>query len=296
MSTRNLTDPDARRSTTWRRPSLGQLLGQLVSVMWTSLAVLPFLLIILLSFKSNTDIFTNPLGILDVDWRPENFSEAWFGPPGGQGFAQYVLNSVVVTAIGIAGCVLLGSFTAYFATLASPRVRALVIAGFLAAATLPLIMLLIPYYSAFSALSLLSTPWAVGVVYACLCLPTSVLILHGFYLGFPAELREAAALDGLGLMRTYLRIVLPLSRGPLVAVGLINGIFVWGETQLAIVLLQAPDSRPIPVGLLDFQGQFSANTGAIFAGLTLATVPLVLLYLVFNGSITKGIALGGVFR
>ena len=296
MSTQNLTDTDTRRSTPSRRPRLGQLLGQLVAVMWTSLAVLPFLLIILLSFKSNTDIFSNPLGVLHVDWAPENFSEAWSGPPGGQGFVQYVLNSVVVTAIGVAGCVLLGSFTAYFATLASPRVRALVIAGFLAAATLPLIMLLIPYYSAFSALSLLSTPWAVGVVYACLCLPTSVLILHGFYLGFPAELREAAALDGLGLMRTYLRIVLPLSRGPLVAVGLINGIFVWGETQLAIVLLQAPDSRPIPVGLLDFQGQFSANTGAIFAGLTLATIPLVLLYLVFNRSIAKGIALGGVFR
>ena len=257
--------------------------------------MLPFLLIILLSFKSNTDIFTDPLGVLDVDWRPENFSEAWFGPPGGQGFAQYVLNSVDVTAIGVAGCVLLGSFTAYFATLASPCVRALVIAGFLAAATLPLIMLLIPDDSAFNALSLLITLglWASD---ARLCLPTSVLILHGFYLGFPAELAEAAALDGLGLMRTFLKIVFPLSKGPLVAVGMINAFFVWGETQLAIVLLQTPDSRPIPVGLLDFKGQFSDNTGAIFAGLTLATVPVVLLYLVFNRSIAKGIALGGVFR
>ena len=175
MSTQTLTDTATRRSAPSRRPRLGRLVGQLVAVMWTALAVLPFLLIILLSFKSNTDIFSNPLGVLHVDWRPENFSEAWSGPPGGQGFVQYVFNSVVVTAIGVAGCVFLGSFTAYFATLASPRVRALVLAGFLGAATLPLIMLLIPYYSAFSALSLLSTPWAVGVVYACLCLPTSRL-------------------------------------------------------------------------------------------------------------------------
>ena len=123
-----------------------------------------------------------------------------------------------------------------------------------------------------------------------------MLILHSFYLGFPGELREAASLDGLGPVQTFVRIVLPLSKGPIVAVGMVNGFFVWGETQLAIVLLQDPESRTIPVGLLDFQGQFSANTGAIFAGLTMATIPLIALYLVFNRSIAKGVALGGVFR
>lgn len=270
--------------------------GQITAIGWSLLAAVPFVLIILLGFKSNTDIFTNPLGIFGVDWEPSNFAEAWNGPPGGEGFATYLGNSVIVAVIAVAFSLLLGAFTAYFATLASPRVRGFVMRGFLVATTLPLIMLLIPYYSAFSALSLLSSPWAVGVVYVALCLPTCVLILHGFYLGFPDELREAASLDGLGIVATFIRIVLPLSKGPIVAVGMVNGFFVWGETQLAIVLLQAPSSRTIPVGLLDFQGQFSANTGAMFAGLTLATIPLVIIYLIFNRSIAKGVALGGVFR
>ena len=279
-----------------RQFSVGTAAGQFWAILWSLLALVPFVLIVMLGFKSTTDIYSNPLGIFGIEWRPQNFLDVWNGTTGGEGFATYLVNSVVVTLIAITGCVLIGAFTGYFATLATARVRRLVMRGFLVATTLPLIMLLIPFYTAFGALDLLSTPRALGVVYIALCLPTCTLILHSFYLGFPTELREAAALDGVGLFQTFVRIVLPLSKGPIVAVGMINGFFVWGETQLAIVLLQSASSRTVPVGLLDFQGQFSNNMGAIFAGLTLATVPLIVVYLVFQKSITKGIALGGVFR
>ncbi|MDQ0634373.1 ABC-type glycerol-3-phosphate transport system permease component [Arthrobacter pascens] len=272
------------------------VVGHTGAILWSVLAIIPFALIILLAFKSNTDIYTDPLGLFNVKWHPQNFVDAWKGAPGGQGFAVYLLNSAIVTTVAITGCLLIGAFTAYFATLATPRVRMMVVRLFLVATTLPLIMLLIPYYTAFNALDLLGSPWALGVLYIALCLPTCVLILHSFYLGFPSELAEAAAIDGLGRIQTFVKIVLPLSKGPIVSVGMINAFFVWGETQLAIVLLQAPGSRTIPVGLLDFKGQFASNTGAIFAGLTLATIPLIIVYLVFNRTITKGVALGGVFR
>ena len=74
------------------------------------------------------------------------------------------------------------------------------------------------------------SPWALGVVYVELCLPTCTLIQHRFYLGVPGELQEAAALEGLGLLQTFVRIVLPLSKGPIAAVGMVNGFFIWGET------------------------------------------------------------------
>ena len=77
---------------------------------------------------------------------------------------------------------------------------------------------------------------------------------------------------------------------------MVNGFFIWGETQVAIVLLQDPLSRTIPVGLLAFRGQFSTNTGGIFAGLAIATIPVIILYLLFHRSVAKGVALGGVFR
>jgi len=279
-----------------RRVTAAGALGQVWAFVWGVLCVVPFFLIILLAFKTNTDIFSKPLALFGVNWKPENFADAWNGPVGGQPLWTYIINSVVVLVVAVGGCVLLGSFTAYFATLASTRVRMAVIRGFLVATTMPLIMLLIPYYMALNWLSLLSTPWSLGVIYVALCLPTCVLILHSFYLGFPAELREAGAIDGLGMWGVFVRIVLPLSRGPITAVAMMSGFFVWGETQLAIALLQLPQSRTLPVGILDFQGQFYANTGAMFAGLTIATVPIIIVYLIFNRAIAKGVALGGVFR
>src|SRR4051812_15727663 len=122
-----------------RRGSRGAVAAQFGAVTWSLLAAVPFVLIVLLAFKSNSDIFTNPLGVIDVDWRPENFAEAWSGPPGGQGFAVYLLNSAIVTTIAIAGCLFFGAFLGYFATLASRRLRTFVIRAFLAATTLPLI-------------------------------------------------------------------------------------------------------------------------------------------------------------
>lgn len=271
-------------------------LSQFFAIAWTLLSLLPFIAIVLLAFKSTTDIYTDPLGILGVDWRPENFAEAWQGPPGGVGFSNYFLNTVIVTTISIAASLFIGSMTGYFLTLTTDRTRKWAMRCVLVATVTPVVMLLIPYFQAFSLLGLLSNPFALSAVYFAIVLPASVLIMHSFYLGFPKELREAASIDGLGAFRVFCKVVLPLSKGPLVAVGLINGFNIWGETQIAIVMLIDASSRTVPIGLLSFQGDFQTNMGAIFAGLFIATVPVLAVYLIFQRSITKGIALGGVFR
>lgn len=283
-----------------RRVRPGALAGlgvaQVWAIAWTLLSVLPFVLIVMLAFKSTTDIFTNPVGVVDVDWRPENFVQAWEGPPGGVGFSVFLFNTVVVTVISIAASLLIGALTSYFMTVCSDRLRRVLLRVVLVATVTPVVMLLIPYYQASATLGLLSNPLAIAVIYFALVLPNTILIMFSFYLSFPKELREASSLDGLTAVGTFRRIVLPLSKGPLVAVAMINGFNVWGETQLAIVLLTQADSRTIPVGLLGFQGDFQTNVGAVFAGLAMATVPILVSYLMFQRNVTKGIALGGVFR
>lgn len=272
------------------------LAGHTWAIVWTLLTVLPFILIVLLAFKPTSVIYTDPVGVVGVDWKPQNFVDAWTGPPGGGGFATYMANTVIVAVIAIGGSLVLGSFTAYFLSLATRRVRRVAITILLITTVTPVVLLLIPYYQAVNLLGLLNNPVALAVLYIALVLPNSVLILQSFYLGFPPELREAAALDGLGPLRTFWTVVTPLSRGPLVAVAMLNGFNIWGETQVAIVMLQSADSRTVPIGVLAFQGEFQANTGAIFAGLTMATIPVLIAYLIFNRQVTKGIALGGVFR
>lgn len=266
-----------------------------VRIVITAVVLFPFVFIVLLSFRSMTDIFQNPFGFTG-DWAPDNYTDAWNGPPGGTGFSHYALNSVVVelTAVVLAGVV--GSVAAYFTSLLAPAWRRRSLYLPLLASIVPTVTLLIPFFQVFNAWGLLNQPVALGVVYGVLCLPTTVLVLHAFFLDFPRELREASALDGLGHFRTFTAIVLPLSGSPMVAITLINIIWVWGETQIGLVLLQDAAAQTIPVGVLTFQSSFMSDLGPIFAGLTLATVPLAAVYLVLYRSVGRGISMGGVFR
>ena len=261
----------------------------------TALVILPFVFILLLSFRSMTDIFRNPLG-LTGNWVPENFVRAWNGPPGGTGFSNYFLNSILVVVVAVVVSALVGSIAAYFVSLLPARWRARALFLPLIATIIPTVALLIPFFQVFNAWGLINNPVALGVLYAGLCLPMTILILHAFFVDFPPELREAAAIDGLGHLTTFSRIVVPLSQPSLLAVSLLNLIWVWGETQIAIVLMQKASSQTIPVGVLTFQSTFMSDLGPIFAGLSLATVPVMVVYFVFNKTISRGVSMGGTFR
>lgn len=181
------------------------------ALVWTAISVVPFLFIVLLAFKPTTEIYVNPVGIIGAKWRPENFVEAWIGPPGGVGFSSFLWNSAIALVVSLALSLLIGSVTAFFLSLAQQRVRRAVLKLTLLAAVTSVVMLLIPYYQAAGALGVLSNPWALAIFYAAVILPNTIMIMYSFYLGFPRELTEAASLDGLGLLATFRRIVLPLS-------------------------------------------------------------------------------------
>lgn len=270
----------------------GREVASLFKLVWTLLIIVPFVAMILLAFRSLASIYDDPLG-LSGDWVPENFQQAWQGPAGGVGFGRYARNSLLVAGEALVVSGVLGAFAAYFTASLARKWRRRVMLVPLIATTVPSIAMLIPFFQAFNAIGTLNSPAALGVLYGLLCLPSTVLILHAFFVDFPSDVREAAAIDGLGPVGTFLRIVMPLSTGSLGTVSLLNLIWVWGETQVGLVLLQTADAHTIPIGLLSFQGKWVSNPGALFAGLTMATVPIVVLYLFFHRSITKGVSLGG---
>ncbi|WP_127473932.1 carbohydrate ABC transporter permease [Microbacterium sulfonylureivorans] len=259
---------------------------------WTALVLIPFVLIILLSLRSNADIYTNGLG-LGGDLRPGNYEVAWNGGAGTAGMATYFLNSAIVALTSLLVALGVGVTAAYFAIHLSERARKLFLMVFLVATVIPLVLMIVPFYQAFNTLGVVSQPVAVGLVYGALCLPVTILVVHAFFVDFPRELIEAAALDGTGAWRTYLFIVLPLARGPIAAVAMLNLVFVWAEAQLGVILLQSPDSQTVPVGLLSFQGQFTTDLGPLFAGLAIGSIPIMLIYLVFNRQVAKAITVGG---
>jgi ABC-type glycerol-3-phosphate transport system permease component len=160
----------------------------------------------------------------------------------------------------------------------------------------PIILLVIPYFQAYNQLDLLNKPIAAGVAYGTLAIPTTFLLMNRFFIDFPREILEAAVLDGLSTFRLFLRVVLPLSLGQIVSVGILTLIWAWGDSQIAIVLLYDQRAQPISVGMLSFAGDFTTNLGATFAGLSIAAIPPVVLYVILSKYVTKGIALGGISK
>lgn len=277
------------------RRYLGLTIGQILLIAWTALTLLPFALILTFSLRNNAGLFTNPLG-LGGTYHPENYITAFNGPGDTAGMTQFFTNTATAAVLALVVTLTLGSMAAFFATKLGPRLRAAFIMVFLIGQVVPFVLVIVSYFQAANALSLLNQPALLGVIYGVLAMPTTVLVLNSYYADFPTELIEAAVVDGLGEFAAYLRIVLPLSKGALTAVGMLTLVYVWGEAQVGIVMLQTPQSQTVSVGMLGFQGQFTTDLGPLFAGLSLATVPVVILYLIFNRFVTKGIALGGVFR
>lgn len=268
---------------------------QVPLVAWTLLGLVPFLLITLFALRSTAEIYENPLR-LGGELRFENFANAWAGPFGSAGFSVFMLNTAITAIVALVLNLSAASVGAFFASRLSKRLRELYSLVFLIGTIIPLVLLVVPYYELFSRFALVNSPWTLGVAYAALALPTSVLVLVAYFVDFPTELVEAAAVDGLGELGSFLRIVLPLSKGALASVGVLTLVWVWSETQLSVVLLQDSTAQTVAVGILGFQGQFSGDQGAIFAGLAIASIPIIVVYLVFGRWVTKGIALGGVSR
>lgn len=275
------------------RPS--RALVHLPLLVWSLLCLFPFVLIVMLSFRDSVSIFTHPLGNGGT-FRPRNYVDAWNGPPGASGMAGLFRNSAIVTVAALAVNIVLGTSAAYFIVGLRARLRAAVLGVFLLGQALPFVLLILPYFRLFQFAGLLNSPAALGVVIGALFMPTTVLILYAHFRRFPAELREAACIDGLGGLRSFVHIALPVSIGPIAAVTLMNFVAVWSETQLAIVVLRSTESKTVPVGVLAFRGLFLTDYGPLFATLTIAVVPVLLIFLLFNRTLTRGVQLSGSAR
>ena len=209
---------------------------------------------------------------------------------------RYLLNSAIAAAVCIVVGLAAGSTAAFRISRLDGRGRQRWRRIFLMGALVPIVVLILPLFLAADRLGLLDSAVVLGVLYGALSLPTIILILESYFEGFPMELTEAARLDGLSSPMAFIRIVLPLSRGAMVSVSMLVLIFVWSEAQLGVVLLGSPTSRTVAVGMLGFVSMYSSNTAAMFAGLSVAMIPILALYFAFNRQVMSSVTIGGTIR
>jgi ABC-type glycerol-3-phosphate transport system permease component len=275
------------------RASGASYLWLLLVLIWALVQFVPVMLIFYSSFRSTQAIFANPLGV--GGFEVSNFSLAWHGAAGTVGFSTYLRNTAAITVLAVLFGLSSGTLAAYgISRQRAARWSRILYALFLFALAMPYEILVIPLYQLLEKFQLLNSDLGAGLVYGALLVPTTAVIMRAFFDAFPPELLEAARVDGASEIRTFARIVLPLTRGGLLGVLVLSIVYIWGEVELAVIMLTLPQAQTVAVGMLSFQGQYFTNEGALFAGLTLASLPLIVLYAIFQRYVTRGLAAGAL--
>ncbi|MGR6320870.1 carbohydrate ABC transporter permease [Micromonospora soli] len=257
---------------------------------WGALTALPLLWMFLSSFKSDKEILTDPWGLPGA-LRFENWARAWTEAHIG----QYFLNSGVVVAGSLALTMLLGATAAYVFARYEFRGRQVVYYLFVGGMMFPVFLALVPLFFVVRNAGLLGTRPGLMLVYAAYSLPFTVFFLTAFFRTLPTSIAEAALIDGCGHFRLFFRVMLPMARPGLISVAIFNFLSHWNQFLLPQVLMQGEHSKPVLAqGLAalavnqGYQGDFSG----LFAGLTIATLPVLAVYVAFQRQIQAGLTAG----
>lgn len=259
----------------------------------TLLIVIPFVWMLMMSFRTTGEILENPYG-LPAELNFDNFTELLFDPD--VAFYRYFLNSGAVTA----GAMLLTLILATMGGYGFGRsrydfcFRGWVFGLLLFALMLPPQIMYIPQFQMMVQYGLLNTHWALILLYTASALPVSTYLLATYFQSLPEELEEAAIIDGASDFRTFFQVMLPLARPAIATVILINFLQFWNELLLAVTMVTDPDMRTLPAAMMLFVGENSADYGMAAASLVTAMLPVLLLYLFMADKFIEGLTAGAL--
>lgn len=280
----NPQKPERRRRRSGQRPNL---LGGLGGWLWLAVIILPVYYVVITSVKNQAGFFgSNPLAPT-LEPTLDNYAFVLE-----QGFAQYFLNSLIVTLGTVLPALVVSFMAAYAVVRGSGRFITWTNTLFLMGLAIPLHATIIPIYYMITRAQLYDTLLALILPSIAFAIPISVLILSNFLRNVPKELFESMRLDGCSEFSMMWRLALPLTRPAVVTVGIYNALQVWNGFLFPLILTQSPDKRVLPLSLWAFQGEFTINIPAVLAAVVLATLPLLVLYVVARKQLVSGLTAG----
>lgn len=253
------------------------------------LALFPIVWVILSSFKTNAEILSSGIAL------PQNFSfQGYRDALRISPILSYFWNSIIVTVISTALNVLFLSMAAYVFARFTFRGRNILYLILSLSLVIPMTALLHPVYSVIQNLGLYDTKAGLILVYTALNLPMSLLILRSTFQAIPRAIEEAAYVDGAGFVRTFFQIMLPCAKGGLTSAAVLAFLNSWNEFTFALVLTSGQAARTLPLSLSYFTAQFSFNYTAMFAAVTIAVIPSVVVFAIFQEQVVSSLTAGSV--
>ena len=251
--------------------------------------VLPLVFMAATAFRTQKDWDNSRIG-LPTTFSFGAFARAWTDA----NIGTYFRNSVIVTGSTVALTVACATLAGYGFAKLRWRLRGAVYLFVLAWIAIPPLLLMVPIYVEMVQLGLLDTYGCVIFLYTALNLPFNVYLMTAFFRSVPDELTEAARVDGAGLHRIFLRIMIPLAKPAIATLVIFNVLWAWNEFLFALLMLQSDSVKTLTVGVLQLQGRFTTDYPALMAGLLITSLPVIGAYLIFQRHLVRGIVAGAV--
>jgi raffinose/stachyose/melibiose transport system permease protein len=249
----------------------------------------PLFNMIVSSLKTTREIFSNPFG-LPATLLFENYKTVWVV----RGFGVYFKNSVIITFVSMIFVILFGSMASYGVSRYQYRMRTWVYMLFLSGIMLPLKAAIIPLFILIKRLNLMDNHLSLILIFIAMGLPSTVFILSGFMKAIPYELEYAARIDGCNDWMIYRRIVMPVTKSAIALVTIYNAVPIWNDFFFPLVFIQTNRLKPLPLGLTSFFGQYSTNWSLLFTGLSIAILPMLILYIFMSRYFIRGMTAGAI--
>jgi raffinose/stachyose/melibiose transport system permease protein len=256
------------------------------------LQLFPLYWLVISAFKDNSEIIGGTVWALPTEWRLGNFTEAWVSAK----VNQYFVNSVIVTLVTLFFVLLFASMMAYALTRMKFKYNSLILFILLMGVMVPIHATLIPLFMILKNLGILSSRLSIILPYIAVNLPIGVYMLSAFLRTMPKELEEAAFMDGCGVVKSFFKVVLPLLKPPLASVAIFVFLAVWNELLMAATFIQKQELRTLPLGLMNFSGQYSISWGPLAAAMVISTLPILLAYVLFSDQMEKSFTAGAILK
>lgn len=249
----------------------------------------PFLIVILNSFKKTQYFVENPIALPDT-FSFANYVDAFHK----MNFMQGFVNTLLITVLAVFVIILFSSMTGYLFVRFDWKVNKVLFFIMLAAMTVPFQVIMIPLVMLYGNLGLLDSKGILIFMYMGFGIPLGVFTFHGFIKGISYELEESSFLDGASRFRTFFQIVFPLLKPVVVTLVVLDVLWIWNDYLLPSLVLLSPANRTLPLSTYAFFSSYSVDYGPLMAGLVMTIIPVLILYLVLQDYVIKGISKGAL--
>lgn len=273
-----------------KQKKLGKIIVFILLSLFALVQLFPLYWLLTYSLKSNVEIFGENVVGLPQTWRWINYVKALSDG----GIFTYFMNSVFYSLVTVMVTGIITAMAAYAIARMKWKLKGLVFTIFTLGIMIPTQAALLPLFQVLDKLGLKGGYMGLLIPYIAFAIPMSIMILVGFYKGIPKELEEAAYIDGSGIFRCFVLIILPITKPALATATIFTFLGSWNELMFANTLVDSSKYRTLPVGIMSFAGQYSTDWGLIGAGMVIATLPTILIYFLLSNQVQESLVMGAV--